>query len=347
MVKVSIIIKALNEEANVARAISSCLAAAAPYAGEVILADSGSTDRTVDIAMQFPVTIVQLQDASEQCCGIGPQLGYQHSHGEYVYIIDCDMALDPEFLRIAIEFLDQHPAVGGVGGAMREMRTENLETQGRRRRRNRHQADGVSNVRSLDGGGLYRRTAIEEVGYFSDRNLHAFEEYNLGVRLRRKGWQLIRLPAHAFDHYGYSIGAYPLLWRRIRTRYFLGTGEALRAAIEDGHSQNILTELRAVRVYGLVLALWTAVLVALLLAVSGTWAIVLVSTACLLPVVAMTVVTRSISLGLYSVIVWHVFLVGLIAGALRARKPPTSFIRSRVVHAAAQDPSRVQAAAAL
>lgn len=346
MVKVSIIIKTLNEEANVARAISSCLAAIEPHCGEVILADGGSTDRTIEIAMQFPVKIVQLQNPAEQRCGIGPQLGYQHSSGAYVYILDGDMALDPAFLKAAIDCLDQHPSVAGVGGSLREMRPNNLEWQSRRRRRNRLQARGEPVVMCLDGGGLYRRSAIEQVGYLSDRNLHAFEEYNLGVRLRLKGWQLVRLTDHAIDHYGYALGAYPLLWRRIRTRYFLGTGEALRAAVEGGYAKTIVSELRAVRVYGFVLALWTAVAVALLLGTSGIWVGILLMAACVLPVAAMTVVTRSFSLGLYGVIVWHIFLFGLIVGAFRRRAPPTEPIRSRVLQTTARDPSQVRATGA-
>ena len=45
----------------------------------------------------------------------------------------------------------------------------------------------------MNGGGLYRRSAIEQTGYLSDRNLHGYEEFDLGIRLRDAGWQLHRL----------------------------------------------------------------------------------------------------------------------------------------------------------
>jgi GT2 family glycosyltransferase len=331
MVKVSIIIKTLNEETNITRTISSCLTALAPYDGEIIVADSGSTDRTIETAMQFPITVVQLEDPRERCCGVGPQLGYQHCRGEYIYLLDGDMTLDPQFLRTAIDFLDRNPAVAAVGGALREMRW-NLEASARLRRRERRSARGPSDAICLDGGALYRRAAIEQVGYMSDRNLHAFEEYNLGVRLRLKGWQLVRLPDHAVDHYGYGTGgAYRLLWRRVRTRYFLGTGEALRAAIADGHTQRILCELRALRVYSSVLILWATVAAAAVF--DAVSALFLAAGACAVPIAAMSAVTRSVSLGIYSVVAWHVCLVGLILGALRVRTPPTDPIRSRILKA--------------
>ena len=47
MPAVSIIIKALNEERYIATAIESALIALAGLDGEVILADSGSSDRTI------------------------------------------------------------------------------------------------------------------------------------------------------------------------------------------------------------------------------------------------------------------------------------------------------------
>ncbi len=94
MVKISVIIKTLNEEASISRAIASALDAVAPHGGEVIVADSGSTDRTVETAMSFPILLVQLANPRERCCGVGAQLGFQHSSGRYIYVLDGDMDLD-------------------------------------------------------------------------------------------------------------------------------------------------------------------------------------------------------------------------------------------------------------
>jgi len=125
--RVSVIIKALNEEDNIAGAIESCLAALQDVGGEVILADSASTDRTVEVARRYPVRIAQLAQASDRCCGAGPQLGWQHSNGEYVYIIDGDMKMVPGFLEQALAFLAQHPEIAGVAGRVVELNNESLE----------------------------------------------------------------------------------------------------------------------------------------------------------------------------------------------------------------------------
>ena len=84
-------------------------------------------------------------------------------------------------------------------------------------------------VNWLDGGGLYRREAIMSVGYLSNRNLHAYEEKELGLRLRHAEWHLYRTVEVAADHYGHSIDTMKLLWRRCRSGYADACGESIHA----------------------------------------------------------------------------------------------------------------------
>jgi len=332
-VKVSVIIKALNEESNIEGAIESSLAAVAPFKGEVILADSGSTDKTVERAMKFPITIVQLTRTNERCCGIGPQLGYQQSSGEYVYILDGDMKLDPSFLVYAIEFLDREPLCAGVGGFVREMRIENLEFEARVRRFNEQRAKETVDVPCLSGGGLYRRAAVEQVGYISDRNLHGYEEYELGARLRAKGWRLVRSDIHAADHYSHAVGTLRLLLYRIRAGYILSSGELLRAAMANHYVKKVFSELRAMRIAIGVWVYWALVLLIFAL-IPTNWALYFLLVALLLPMVGMAIRTRSLLLGSYSVLLWHVNAIGLVFGFFRSRTAPAKRIDTRTIRVA-------------
>src|SRR5580704_3375030 len=117
---VSIIIKALNEETYIASAIESALAALGEIDGEVILADGGSTDRTVEIARRYPIVIVQLDRREDRSCGSGAQLGYQYSGGRYLLLMDGDMQVHPDFLPVAIEILTRNSGLAGVGGVLCE-----------------------------------------------------------------------------------------------------------------------------------------------------------------------------------------------------------------------------------
>ena len=184
-VKVSIVIKAFNEEEDIEASIRSALAAIERVGGEVILADSVSTDNTVSIARQFPVNIVQLKNIEDRRCGVGPQLGYQSARGQYVYILDGDMEMDPDFLLVAIEAMENNPGLGGVGGLIEELSTASYQFRGHKRRKSK---EILGEVKWLEGGGLYRRQALEQVHYFSNRNLHAYEEQDLDLRLNHADW---------------------------------------------------------------------------------------------------------------------------------------------------------------
>ena len=159
--KVSVIIKALNEEQRIAAAVQSALDAVAETGGEVILADSVSSDNTIAIASEFPITIVQLKNPREKRCGIGPQLGYQVAKGEYIYILDGDMELDPQFLATAVALFEQEPQLGGVAGIVEETSEASYQFRGRTRRQSGGEAGDAGH---LEMGGLYRRAAIEQVG---------------------------------------------------------------------------------------------------------------------------------------------------------------------------------------
>src|ERR1700722_11538071 len=188
---VSIIIKALNEERHIAAAIESALAALGGIDGEVILADGGSGDRTIELARRYPIKIVQLNNIRDRSCGAGAQLGFQYSSGRYLCLVDGDMQLHGGFLAAALQFLERNPAVGGVGGFVIDREISNLEFE---QRTKRHDPDRrVGPVTRLNGCGVYRRSAIEAIGYLTDRNLHGGEELDLGARLHAGGWTLARI----------------------------------------------------------------------------------------------------------------------------------------------------------
>lgn len=327
--RVSVIIKALNEEKSIASTIESALRAVAPLGGEVILADSCSTDHTVEVASVYPIRIVQLMHPHERCCGVGPQLGFQHSRGEFVYILDGDMQMRAGFLEHALAFMAGHPEIAGVGGHVVELNTESLEYRARAERASVHRSPGQ--VDRLDGGGLYRRHAVEAAGYFSDRNLHSYEEFDLAIRLRTLGWKLWRLPVDAADHFGHDAPPYRLLLQRWRSRYICGLGELVRAAAGQPRMRLVLQGLSELRLYLAVLLWWT------LLASVPFWPLPALSRLAWLfmlviaPVVLMAWRKRSLDKALYSVVSWCFNAAGLLRGLVRPQRPAREVISSRIL----------------
>lgn len=328
--EVSIVIKALNEERHIADAIESALAALAGTDGEVILADSASTDRTVEIAACYPIKIVRLNRIVDRSCGVGVQLGYQYSRGRFVCLIDGDMRLHREFLAAAIRFLQENRDCAGVGGVIAEREAGNLEYVKRASARDLDRLPG--GVDQLDCGGVYRREAIEAAAYFGDRNLHSREELELGVRLRALGWKLARIDLPAIDHYGHSGNAYALLRRRWATGIAFGTGEVLRATLGRGGFWLALRKMGRELCLLAAVHLWWLALIATPFVVGtpigGIAAAMLLG---LLPFAVMSLKCRSLHLGIYSVTAWNVYAVGLWPGLATRRVEPAAWIESTVI----------------
>ncbi len=328
-ITVSIVIKALNEEDHIAGTIESALRTISSVGGEVILADSHSTDKTVDIASRYPIKIVRLNSPQDRCCGVGAQLGYQFSTGKYVCIVDGDMELVDGFVVDAISHLETNPGIAGIGGRVVEKNLESLEFQARLLRAPESLQPGM--VDRLNGGGVYRRSAIESIGYFTNKNLHSYEEYELGVRLRSAGWTLKRLPANAVLHFGHKTEAFALLLRRWRSGYARGLGELLRSSFGKPYFSRVLREIKVLRLYTAVVAWWVALLLLVIFELhvhhGGEFAVLLA----LLPIIIITLMKRSFTIGFYSLVSWNVYALGMLRGFFDPQSFPSDQIDAEIL----------------
>jgi hypothetical protein len=183
-------------------------------------------------------------------------------------------------------------------------------------------------VDRLDGGGLFRREAIECVGYLTDLNLHSYEEFELALRLRQAGWRLRRIATVAVSHRGHALPALQLLYNRWRNRYTDGQGEALRAALGGGRTLPILRE------FWLSLAVigwWCCLAILAVLAVLLVWPAWLLAALGALPLAVMTARRRSLVKGGYSIILWQVVAAGFLRGLCRSRRDPREVIAAEVL----------------
>jgi len=332
LLTVSIIVKTLNEETKIAMTIESALAALERVGGEVIVADSGSRDRTVEIASLYPVIIAQIEPPALPSCGLGPQLGYQYSRHPFLCLVDGDMLLDPDFLPAALTFMAENPEHAGVTGHVEEMEITNLEFARRVNRNARENRTG--SVDRMNGGGVYRREAIEKVGYLSDRNLHGYEEFDLGARLRSAGWLLHRLDQRYVQHYGHTENSYRLLIRRWRSKYIFGLGEMLRASLGRPYFRTLFRELPELRLWVGIYVFWIFCLALLIALPNKLLGLSLGAGLLALVVGLMSQRKGGFSMGLYTVVAWFFNAAALPVGFLRPRREPSAPIESRLRKAA-------------
>ncbi|MDV6340809.1 glycosyltransferase [Nitrosomonas sp. Is24] len=328
--KLSILIKALNEEALIANCLEAALAETLKIGGEVILVDSLSTDRTVEIAKHYPVRVIQFSHREDCGCASAVQLGYQYAQGEYLYVLDGDMVLQPGFLLTALNYLESNPDVAGVAGKLIDTSINNWADK--RRASEAEALQQIKEVVELGGGGLYRRKAIESVGYLAHRWLPACEEAELGDRLRAKGWRLVRLPEVAVFHTGYSESTSQMLFRLWRNRRLHAYGMYLRSAL--GHPWCWLSMRQA----------WFVFAAPMLHIVAGVLAVLIINlkTITVLPAVAgaeflvwlggitvLAVKKKSITNAILSVYGWNFFALAAILGAMKSIPDPMTPINAQ------------------
>jgi GT2 family glycosyltransferase len=126
-------------------------------------------------------------------------IGLAQLNADYMTLFDPDGAPDPETLQQLVGALDAHPSAA-VAAA------EVLPFDG----------SPPSGGPPLDvewasaGATVYRTDALREVGGFDELFAFTCEEMDLGYRLRKAGWTVLRIPAAAFRH----EVAHKSSWRR-------------------------------------------------------------------------------------------------------------------------------------
>lgn len=125
---VSIVVRALNEASHIGRLLAS-LAAQTLQPDEVILVDSGSTDRTVEIAEQFDCKVLHMPP-SEFTFGRSLNWGCATAKGDILVFVSAHVyPLQPDWLAKLIEPFED-PAVGlSYGGQTGDHRSNFAEIQ--------------------------------------------------------------------------------------------------------------------------------------------------------------------------------------------------------------------------
>ncbi len=215
----SVVIVSRNEEAHILECIATTLVAIeeARRAGvvrttEVLLVDSASTDRTVEIARSFPVDVVQLGRGWPLSCGAGCYTGFRLVRGMFVAIVNADMTIDARW------FVDALPRLSGDVGGVLGVAKENLAGATfverallRFMRESSPPGTVPDEIRNHSGGFsagtlLLRSDAAKAVGPYHPF-LVAAEDLDLRHRLQRAGWKVLNLPVLQGTHYWAAPGA--------------------------------------------------------------------------------------------------------------------------------------------
>lgn len=264
-----------NEAANIERCLSSIVSARVGISSEIIVVDSFSTDGTVELAQNFPVTIVQLGRDWPHSPAAGRYTAVRHARGQYLLLIDGDMELFPGYIPAALAQMESDPAVVAVRGRLHNYHwvggkfiyVSSVFSQETASNKSYIDATSPVAIGYASGSAVFRLQAIREAGNFHPY-LQAEEEYEIAQRLLTGERKILYIPCDAVNHYGYLPDPLAELGRRLRRGLVGGVGQMARLAFQEGYGWKNLTRFRQQLLIGCFLLL---LIPALLLSPLSPW----------------------------------------------------------------------------
>lgn len=202
------------------RWIGDCLEAVRGQTGvgplEVLLVDSGSTDRTLEIARRYPVRIVEIA-ARDFHHARTRNYAATLTSGEYLVFLSQDaIPIDPGWLRTMLHNFEDG-AVGAVYGrqiprvgSTRERQTALSTMYGAERLVKQPSSKLILGYRYYhfsDANAAIRRTVWEAT--FFPEEFKVFEDLGIAKRILDRGWHIVYEPdagvIHSHDHTTFEL----------------------------------------------------------------------------------------------------------------------------------------------
>ncbi|HOJ33809.1 MAG TPA: glycosyltransferase [Candidatus Hydrogenedentes bacterium] len=162
---------------------------------EVIVVDDGTPDNSIEIARQYPVTILRHEKNRGLAAARNTAVNYCKT--DWLGSIDTDAHPDPDYMRnVVMELENASPKIAGVGGRLIENSLKRAADRWRVLAMPQHWGDKrICPVEFLFGSNaVFRVDAIRHVGGYDERFRTNAEDTHLCAALRNSGYQLIYIP---------------------------------------------------------------------------------------------------------------------------------------------------------
>lgn len=247
-IDISIIIVTYNSAAVIGPCLASLPTTADGLALEIIVVDNGSTDDTLTLLQRDFPTVTLLTGHGNVGFAQGNNLGFQASHGRYLFMLNPDTEVHPGALHTLLGYADAHPEVGMLAPHMvypdgtlqhNTFRFPNLAQAFYGFFERLAPLDSPQNGRYLPtdytrerpvehilGAAVFiRRALYDQLGGMDPNYPLYFEETDWCFRAQRAGWQLRYIPTATVMHIGaHSTTRDPerssVLFARSRARFY-------------------------------------------------------------------------------------------------------------------------------
>ncbi len=210
---VSIVIPTYNGKPHLEKCLPALRAIDYPLEKvEVIVVDNASSDGTAAfLKTKFPWVKLLRQEINHYCRA--NNLGIKAANGEYIALLNNDTKVEKGWLSELVKVIHPNPEIGAVGSKVLLL-SGRIHTTGHYEQPNFHwgdrgfeeedkgQYDEIEEIPSLCGVSvLYRRECIDDVGLLDERFVAYYEDVDMSLRCRKKGWKLVYVPKSVVHHF--------------------------------------------------------------------------------------------------------------------------------------------------
>ena len=233
--------------------LKQCLLSVGEEINDVVYVDSGSTDNSVSMAKLLGVRVVELDLSIPFTAARARNEGFAHllkinPEIKFVQFVDGDCEIVPGWLELAEAEISSNSKLAVVCGRRRERFPNrsiynllcDIEWN-----------TPVGEAKACGGDAMMRVEAFEQVNGFNPTTI-AGEESELCLRLRRKGWKILRLDAEMTLHDA-QITRFSQWWRRsLRSGHAYAEGAWLHGNSPERHR---IKETKSILLWGLIIPL--------------------------------------------------------------------------------------------
>lgn len=222
-VKTAVVILNWNTEAYLLRFLPGLIASVAGMDAEIVVADNGSTDASLDVMREhFPGVRVIPLDTNYGFTG-GYNRALAQIEAEYFVLINSDIEVPSHWLRPLVDWMDSHPDCGACGPKLLAFdERDRFEYAGaagglidrygfpfcrgrvlKRTEKDHGQYDTPCDVLWVSGACLMVRSSLwRQLGGLDERFFAHMEEIDLCWRIQRAGARVTVVPASYVYHIG-------------------------------------------------------------------------------------------------------------------------------------------------
>jgi GT2 family glycosyltransferase len=184
----------------------------------IIVVDNASTDGSADRIGKMHPDIILIRSETNTGFTGGNNLGFQYSLSngfDYSLMLNNDTFVEPDFLSILVEHLEQHPETGAVQSRIHLNHDRNLLWNGGSffnkwtgfavaKGENKPATNEYLTTKEVDWitgcAFLVRNKVLQETGIFAGNMFMYSEDVDLSFRIREKGYKLAYVPNSVIYH---------------------------------------------------------------------------------------------------------------------------------------------------